>query len=305
MEYWRTEAEESRRPKVLSGATLSVVTGVHIAFFVGLYLFAVVRGLLDKPPEVIPIDLTVVVQENLDGNPDEPPPLKKPEPPPPPPPPPPKPKPQPKPKPKEPEPPKELDKIVTNVVKKVEKKEEKPKPEAKPEKPKEPEKPKKTAKELREERIKRMRESARDTKQKPQANAKPTPPQPNGRTDRKTLSDAEIQKLLNQGYRPGASTNLAASEEQLCYSLIRQAFEEKWDKPPWTDTLRPMTLRIWFGGGGRIARFTLVNSSGDPKADATIKAAANRVGIVRGLTPGFIEKYGSNGVLVRFTVEPR
>ena len=306
MELWRAEVEETRRPKVLDGATLASVLGAHVAFFAGLYLFSVFHGLFDKPPEVIPIDLTVVVQENLDGNPDEPPPLKKPEPQPPPPPPPPK--PQPKPKPKEPDPPKELDQIVTNVVKKVDKKEpkkEEPKKEAKPEKPKEPEKPKKTAKELREERIRRMRESATDTKQKPQANAKPTPPQPNGRTAKKTLSDAEIQKLLRMGYRPGAETNLAANEEQLCFSLIRQAFEEKWDKPPWTDTLRPMVLRIWFGGGGRITNFKLEQSSGDPQADATIKSAASRVGVVRGLTSGFIEKYGGKGVQVRFTVEPK
>ena len=292
MEMWRAEIEEPRqRPKVLDPRIVFAVFLAHIAFFAGLWFLALVKGwLTDKPAEIIPIDLTVVVVENLDGNPDEPPPLKKPEPPPPPPPPPPKPKP--KPKPKEPEKPKELDKIVTNIVEKVEKKPEK----------KAPEPPKKTAKELREEKIRRMREKATATKQKPTA---PTPPQPNGRTDRKTLSDAEIQKLLNAGYRPGSSTNLATSEEQLCYSLIRQAFEEKWDKPPWTDTLKPMVIRVWFSGGGRVARFNLESSSGDPKADATIKSAASRVGAVRGLTTGFIEKFGRSGVSVRFTVKPQ
>ena len=217
--------------------------------------------------------------------------MKKPEPPPPPPPPPPKPKP--KPQPKEPEKPKELEKIVTNIVEKVEKKPEK----------KAPEPPKKTAKELREEKLKRMREKATATKQKPAD--RPSPPQPNGRTDRKTLSDAEIQKLLNAGYRPGSSTNLAASEEQLCLSLIKQAFEEKWDKPPWTDTLKPMVIRVWFGGGGRVLRHSLETSSGDPKADATIRSAASRVGMVRGLTAGFIEKFGRSGVPLRFTVKPQ
>ena len=290
MEVWRVEDIDGKRPEVLSARSLGVALLLHVAFFLGCYLFATFHFRTDEV--ITPIDLTVVVVENLDGNPDEPPPLKKPDPPPPP-----KPQPKPQPKPKEPEKPEELEKIVTNIVENVEK-------EKKPEKPKPPEPPKKTKEELRAEKIKRMQESAKDTKQKPVA-PKPSPPQPNGRTDRKTLTDAEIQKLLNAGYRPGSTTNLAASEEQLCFSLIKQAFEEKWDKPPWTDTLKPMTIRVWFGGGGRIEKYKLEGSSGDPKADATIKSAASRVGVVRGLTAGFIEKYGRNGVPVRFTVKPQ
>ena len=290
MEMWRAEVQEEQRPKVLEFRIVAIVFLVHLAFFAGLWVFDKLTGLFDKPEEIIPIDLTVVVVENLDGNPDEPPPLKKPEPPPPPPP-----KPKPKPKPKEPEKPKELEKIVTNIVEKVEKK---------PEKKEQPPEPKKTAKELREEKLKRMREKATKTNRKVET-PKPSQPQPNGRTDKKTLSDAEIQKLLNAGYRPGSSTNLAASEEQLCYSLIKQAFEEKWDKPAWTDTLKPMVIRVWFTAGGRIANFKLEQSSGDPKADATIKSAASRVGMVRGLTAGFIEKHGRSGVPVRFKVTPQ
>ena len=293
MEVWRPEVVEGDRPKVLSARSLGIALVLHVAFFLLCYVFAVFHFKTDE--EIVPIDLTVVVVENLDGDPDEPPPLKKPEPEPPPPPPPP---PQPKPKPKEPDPPKELEKIVTNIVEKVEKKEEQKKPEVKP-----PEPPKKTAKELREERIKRMRDKAKNTKER--VKAPPSPPQPNGRTDKKTLTDAEIDKLLNAGYKPGRSTNLAASEEQLCYSLIKQAFEEKWDKPPWTDTLRPMVIRVWFGGGGRIVNYKLEQSSGDPKADATIRSAAARVGVVRGLTGSFIDKYRSGGVAVRFTVKPQ
>ena len=292
MEVWRSDVVEGRRPKVLDGANVGFALLIHCAVFAALYLFAAFHGLFDKPEEIIPIDLTVVVVENLDGNPDEPPPMKKPEPEPPPPPPP---KPQPKPKPKEPEKPKELEKIVTNIVEKVEKEEKKPEA-------KKPDPPKKTAKELREERIKRMREKAKTTKERPKT---PAPPQPNGRTDRKTLTDAEIQKLLNAGYKPGSSTNLAANEAQLCYSLIKRAFEEKWDEPPWTDTLRPIVIRVWFGGGGRIVNFKLEQSSGDPAADATIRSAASRVGVVQGLTSGFIDKYRSGGVPVRFTVKPK
>ena len=122
---------------------------------------------------------------------------------------------------------------------------------------------------------------------------------------RKTLSDAEIMKLLNRGYKPGKSTQLAASEEQLAYSLIKQAFEAKWDKPPWKETLRPMTLRVWFGNGGMVVRYQLESSSGDTRTDQTIKTAASRVGRISALPQGFIDKYKSSGIPVRFMVKPQ
>ena len=107
------------------------------------------------------------------------------------------------------------------------------------------------------------------------------------------------------GYKPGTSEQLAASDAQLGYSLIKMAFEEKWEKPPWTDTMRPMTIRVWFGPGGRIVNYKLESSSGDAKADQSIKSAASRVGSVPGLPPAFIDKYRSSGVPVRFTVKPQ
>ena len=298
MEIWRVGYGEDKLPAVISGRTLAIALVIHLAFFAGFWIFAACHGLFDKKEEIIPIDLTVVVNENLNGKENEPPPLKKVEPEPPKP----KPKPRPKPKVKDPEKPKELEKIVTNIVAKVDKKEEKP--EKKPEK-KESEKPKKSAKELREERIKKMRASAKQVKAKVTIEVKTAKESGDGRTAKKTLSDAEIQKLLNMGYKPGTSEQLATSDAQLGYSLIKMAFEEKWEKPPWTDTLRPMTIRVWFGPGGRITNYKLEASSGDAKADQSIKSAASRVGTVQGLPPAFIDKYRSSGVPVRFTVKPQ
>lgn len=296
MEIWRVGYEEDRLPAVISRRTLTVALILHLSVFVVFWLYAACHDLFHKDEEIIPIDLTVVVNENLDGKEDEPPPLKKPEPEPP------KPKPQPKPKPKvkEPEKPKELEKIVTNIVAKVEKKEEKKV--EKPEK-KVPEKPKKTAKELREERMKKMRESAKQVNKKVTIEVK-NRPSGNGRTTKKTLSDAEIQKLLNMGYKPGTSEQLATSDAQLGYSLIKSAVEDKWEVPPWTDTLRPMTVRIWFGGGGRVVNYKLEKSSGDAKADRSILSAASRVGAIPGLPPAFIEAYKSKGIPCQFTVRP-
>ena len=291
MEIWRVGYGEEKLPAVVSRRTLTVALLLHLSVFVIFWLYAACHDLFHKDEEIIPIDLTVVVNENLDGKPDEPPPLKKPEPPKP------KPKPQPK-KIKEPEKPKELEKIVTNIVAKVEKVEKVKKVE------KAPEKPKKSAKELREEKMAKMRASAKVVNKPVKIEVKNAKESGNGRTAKKTLSDAEIQKLLNMGYKPGTSEQLAASDAQLGYSLIKSAVEDKWEVPPWTDTLKPMTVRIWFGGGGRVVNYKLEKSSGDAKADRSILSAASRVGAIPGLPPAFIEAYKNKGIPCQFTVRP-
>lgn len=288
MEIWRVGYEEEKLPAVISRRTLTVALLLHLSVFVVFWLYAACHDLFNKEEEIIPIDLTVVVNENPDGKENEPPPLKNPDPPKP------KPKPQPKPKPKEPEKPKELEKIVTNIVTKVEKKVEK----------KVPERPKRTAKELREERMRKMRESAKVVNKKVTIEVRNAKASGNGRTARKTLSNAEIQKFLNMDYKPGTSEQLAASDAQLGYSLIKSAVEDKWEVPPWTDTLKPMTVRIWFGGGGRVVSYKLERSSGDAKADRSILSAASRVRAIPGLPPAFIEAYKSKGIPCQFTVRP-
>ena len=295
MEIWRVGYDTAQRPKVLSKRNLAIALVLHVSTFVLFWLYAACHDLFDKEEEIIPIDLTVVVNQNLDGKENEPPPLKKVEPEPP------KPKPQPKPKPKvkKPEKPKELEKIVTNVVAKVDKKAEEKRPEKK-----KPEPPKKTAKELREERMRKMRESAKQVNEKVTIEVRTAKASGDGRTARKTLSDAEVMRRLNEGYKPGTSEQIATSELQLGYSLIKQTFEEKWDKPPWTDTLKPMTIRVWFGGGGRIVKYNLERSSGDRKADQSILSAASRVGAIPALPAAFVDKFKRSGVPVQFTVKP-
>ena len=295
MEIWRVGYDTAQRPKVLSKRNLAIALVLHVSTFVLFWLYAACHDLFDKEEEIIPIDLTVVVNQNLDGKENEPPPLKKVEPEPP------KPKPQPKPKPKvkEPEKPKELEKIVTNVVAKVNKKAEEKRPEKK-----KPEPPKKTAKELREERMRKMRESAKQVNEKVTIEVRSAKASGDGRTARKTLSDAEVMRRLNEGYKPGTSEQIATSELQLGYSLIKQTFEEKWDKPPWTDTLKPMTIRVWFGGGGRIVKYNLERSSGDRKADQSILSAASRVGAIPASPAAFVDKFKRSGVPVQFTVKP-
>ena len=303
MEVWRAEVIEGKRPKVLDGVNVAVALVIHVAFFAGLYVFAVFHGLFDKPEEIIPIDLTVVVNENLDGKENEPPPLQKTEPPKP------KPKPEPpkpKPKPKEPEKPKELEKIVTNIVQKVEKKEEK-KPEKKEEKKpeKKPEEKKKTAKELRAERMQAMRDSAK-TVNKPVTIEVKNVPSGDGRTAKKTLTDAQIRDLLNKGYKPGTSEQLATSEEQRCQSLIRMAIERKWSQlAPRIGNNGTVLLSVQFNSSGGLINVRLAKSCGDKLSDDAALLVARSVSAIPGLSPEFISKYRREPLLLNYKVANR
>jgi len=284
---------EERRPEVLGMKNVGIAFALHVGAFLLFLLYATLHGLFETKETVIPIDLTVVVNENLDGEENEPPPLNNDTPP------------EPEPEPPKPEP---VPEPKVEKVEALEQVQEKPKePEKKIEKPKEPEKPRepqKTKEELLRERLEKMRKDAKFVKRKVSIEVKEVP-SGNGRTERKTLTDAQIRDLLNKGYKPGASTQLAANEMQLCLSLIKQAFYDRWDRPPWTESLRPMVVRVWFGAGGRVISYKLESGSGDGRADATIMRAARLVGSVPGLTPDFLSKYRTSGIPVRFTVTPQ
>ena len=286
--------EEARKPEVLGVRSVGIAVALHVVAFLLLYLFAMLHL---KPREtVIPIDLTVVVNENLDGEENEPPPLDNPPP-----------KVEP-PKPEPPPPPPKVEEKIEAVEQIVEKKPEKPKEKPKEEKPKEekkpepPKPPEKTKEELQKERLERMRESAKVVKNPPKIIVK-NQPSGNGKTDKQNMSEDQIRKLLNQGYKPGTSTQLAASEEQRCISLIREAFYAKWNRPPWTADLKEMHLKVRFGDGGRVLGYQLEKRSGDPKADATVLQAAALVSSVPGLSLDFLTKNPS--VTIRFKVTPQ
>lgn len=279
---------EKQKPNVFDVKTVGLAIAVHLMLFAALYF---VGQFTTSPKEtVIPIDLTVVVHENLEGEEDEPPPEKevaapKPEPEPEPEPPTPTPAPEPPPT---PEPKVEAVERIEEPKKEPPKKTE-PKPTPKPEPPK---KPKKTKEQLAKERAERLA-AIRNAVKPGEA------PRNNGKTEKRPTNWKE---LLNQGYRPGATNQIAANESQRCNSLIRNAFYAKWDSPPWTDTLGEMLLSVQFGPGGQVKGYKLVKSSGDRTADNTVLAAASQVRSVPGLTYDFIKQNPT--VTVRFIVKP-
>ena len=229
MDWWRNRSVE-QRPKVLDVVNIAVAVLLHAVVFGVFSIIAVLQNVFAPKETVVPIELQIVVNENLDGKIDEPPPLantppKKPE--------------IPRPKPpveKKIDPPKNLDAVVKvkdtgKIVKKDPEKEKKEQ-----EKPKEPEKkelPKKTREERLKERLERMRAAAKPTKKRVDIEVK-NRPSGDGRTDRRKFDKDTIAKMLNQGYVPGNSNNVAESEMQRCISLIKTALQRKWDElaPP-------------------------------------------------------------------------
>ena len=283
--------DEDERPEVLGARSFAGSIAVHLAFFLLIWIAAKATS---RPKEtVMPIDLLVVVNENLDGKENEPPPVQEP------------PKETPKPQPPQPvkeEPPKEPEKVeavevvqekpkvdhIKRIRDAVKNKEEPPK-----EKPK-VEPPKKTREELIRERMKGQPTKANVT-------IKVNAPSGDGKTGKKTLSDAEIKKMLGEGYKPGAVTQLAASEEQRCISLIRDAFYSKWNRPPYHENMKEMYLKVVFGPGGRVLSYKLVQSSGDGAADRSVQLAAALVKVVPGLSEEFLRK-NREGIEIRFKV---
>lgn len=301
MELWRTEVIEGKRPKVLSGQTVAIALSLHLSAFVVFVAFAWVHGLFEKKEVITPIDLTVIVNENLDGKEDEPPPLKNPAPPEPP-------KPQPKPKPieKKPDPPKALEQIVTNIVKKVEKKDPpKKEPERKTPKPepKKPEPPKKTAKELREERMKRIRDRMKTVNKPVKIEVKDARESGDGRTARQTMTPAQVKALLNRGHRPGTKNQLAPNEMSRCVSLIEMAIEDRWNVlQPKIGRTGVVQLSVRLNSAGGLVDVRLVRGCGDQTSDQAALSVARAVSSIRGLSREFIAKHSQEALVLNYKV---
>ncbi len=309
MEVWIDE----KKPEVLSTTNVVLALAVHLAFFIAVFVFA---NFHFKPKEtIIPIDLTVVVNENLDGVEDEPPPLDDPPPEPP------KPDPTPvEPTPPPPPPPVEekLDAVVKVPEKKPEeKKPEKPKetleermkrmresakaPEKKKPEEKKPEKPKKTKEELLKERMAKMRESAKPVKIKVKDR-----PSGNGRTERQTMTEAQIRNLLNKGYTAGKKTQIATSTMQYCISRVQKAIDARWSQVnPRVGSEGYVYIAVRFNMSGRMVNCRLSESCGDRTSDAAALTVVRTVGNIGGLDRDFLKEFSKQDLVIRYKVVSR
>lgn len=201
--------------------------------------------------------------------------------------------------PPEPEPPKVEEKPLEAVEKTV----EKPK-----EQPKEKEKPKEKPKPLN------LREKAKLVKTPPKqepppdlrAKARKIDPPPTfkavgkGTAHDKPVSQEEFMRRMMEGYRIGASNQIANDEVTRCASLIKQAIQREWDKESfkWHPGLSPLEVELQFGSGGSVKGFRVLKGSGDGEVDRTARNALSRLGTIPGLSSMFLRQFPTLAVLM-------
>jgi TonB family protein len=202
---------------------------------------------------------------------------------------------------KKPEPPKEtLEERIKRMresVKAPEKKKEEPKKVEE----KKPEPPKKTKEELLKERIDQMRKNAKTVKIKV-----PDAPSGNGKTERRTLTEAEIRKRLNDGYKPGSTTQIASSEMQYCISRIQQAIDARWrEVMPRIGAEGTVVILARVNAQGRLVNCRLRDSCGDRTSDAAALTVVKTVPAISGLDREFLKKYAKEDLAIRYKVRER
>ena len=112
----------------------------------------------------------------------------------------------------------------------------------------------------------------------------------------KPLSNIDMKKMLDQGYRYGARNQIATSEAQRCVSLIQAAIRREWNKESfkWYSGLRPIQVDFQLGPGGVVRGFAIRAGSGDADVDRTAQSALRRLkasGRIDGLSAQFLEQY--------------
>ena len=144
-----------------------------------------------------------------------------------------------------------------------------------------------------------MRESAKDVKDKP----KPAEPPRTGKTGRKTLSDAEIAKMLAMGAKAGAVESIPNNEMEQCLYMLKNAIDKRWALvTPQIGRTGTVTITIKLNSAGAIATARLAQSCGDSVTDAAALKVVQGVGTVRGLTRDFIAKYSAEPITILYEV---
>ena len=275
----------------LSWRTLGIAFAVHVALFLFFWGMGIIK--FRKPDVIIPIDMTIVppwAQQTDDPDPDPapPPPEVK----------------QAKPPPKAPEPEKVEVKPKVEAVEQVAEKKKQEKVDLRkgkqihktPPKPQQPEK--------------KLKDTAKVIT--PKVERPPDLKIPDnvkrfgkGTATDKPLSNIDMKKMLEQGYRYGAKNQLATSEEQRCVSLIRQAILREWNKESfkWYSGLKPIQVKFQLGSGGAVRGFSILSGSGDADVDRTARSALNRLKGQRiyGLTAQFLEQFPELAIVMEPT----
>lgn len=108
----------------------------------------------------------------------------------------------------------------------------------------------------------------------------------------KRLTRAEIEKALRDGARPGTRNEIPEDEIARCVLLVRRAMYEAWEQPGAGDAgARPALVDIRLDSSGRVVSYRIRQSSGSAFFDQTVLKAAANAQPIRGLSLAFLKKY--------------
>ena len=151
--------------------------------------------------------------------------------------------------------------------------------------------------------MKRMKESATISKVKIKV---PDAQSGNGRTERQPRTPEEIAKLLNKGYKPGSTTQIASSEMQFCISRIQQAIDARWrEVMPRIGAEGTVVILARVNAQGRLVNCRLKDSCGDRTSDAAAMTVVKTVPAISGLDREFLKKYAKEDLAIRYKVRER
>jgi TonB family protein len=108
----------------------------------------------------------------------------------------------------------------------------------------------------------------------------------------KMLSRAEIDKALLAGAREGTRNQIPEDEVSRCVVLVRRAMYEAWDQPGASDAgSRPALLDIRLDSAGHVVSYRIRQTSGSASFDQTVLKAAANAPPIRGLSLSFLKQY--------------
>jgi protein TonB len=118
----------------------------------------------------------------------------------------------------------------------------------------------------------------------------------------KALSRAEIDKALLAGAKAGTRNQIPEDEISRCVVLVRRAMYEAWEQPGAGDAgPRPALLDIRLDSTGRVVSYRIRQSSGSAFFDQTVLKAAANAEPIRGLSLAFLKQYET--LTVEFKLE--
>ena len=116
------------------------------------------------------------------------------------------------------------------------------------------------------------------------------------------MTEAQIRKLLSDGYVPSSKTQIATSTMQLCLSKIQMAINARWSQVnPRIGKEGYVLIAVRFNSAGQMVNCRLSESCDDSAALTVVRS----VGPIAGLDKEFLREFGKQDLVIRYKVVAR